>query len=123
MVLAPELTFQIAGYCLIVSGCLEIGLVVSLIGGATNRWPQSQTNRRAGFWRLHFGHILDHDFRPGGRLISRPAAFRAAREIASARATAHWGCTPVGEYDAFPQTGQRALVGVARMGPGFLSLM
>jgi hypothetical protein len=70
MVFAPELTFQIAGYCRIVAGRLEVALVVSLVGGAVNWWPQSQTNRRAGFWRLHFGHILDHDFRPGGLFIS-----------------------------------------------------
>jgi hypothetical protein len=66
---------------------------------------------------------LDQDFRTGGFLTSVPAALRAAREIASARATAHCGWTPVREYDALPHTGQSVLVAVMRIGIGFVSLM
>jgi len=66
-------------------------------GVAANWWPQSQENRRAGICRLHLGHGLSHDFWAGGFLISGPAALRAAREIASARATEHCGCVPVNE--------------------------
>jgi hypothetical protein len=97
--------------------------LVAPAGTAANWWPQSHANRRGGIWRLHFGHGLDHDFWCGGFLRGSPAAFRAAREMASARATAHCGWVPVREYDALPQTGQRALFGSAYMGTGFLSLM
>src|SRR5262245_56903767 len=77
------------------------------VGVGANLCPQSQTIRRAGISRLHFGQALDHDLR-GGLLTSVPAALRAAREIASARATAHCGCVPIAEYDGLPHTGQLA---------------
>jgi hypothetical protein len=90
---------------------------------AANRCPQSHWKRRAGFSRLHLGHFFDQDLRATGFLTSEPAALRAAREIASARATAHCGCMPVREYDALPHTGHRFRAGATRRITGFFSLM
>jgi len=102
---------------------LDVDCFFWMVGVGENWWPQSQVNRRAGTWRLHFGHGLDQLFRLAGFFTSWPAALRASRERASARVTAHWGWTPVNEYDGLPQTGQGARVGVTWMGTGFLSLM
>ena len=89
---------------------------------AANLCPQSQTIRRAGICRLHLGQGLDHDLR-GASTTSTPAALRAAREIASARATEHCGCVPFNEYDALPHTGHSPGAATARSTTGFFSLM
>jgi len=70
---------------------------------------------------LHFGHGFNHDLR-GAWLTAGVAALRAARVIASARATAHCGCVPDEEYDALPHTGQIPLAGAAGATIGFFSL-
>jgi hypothetical protein len=90
--------------------------------GEANCWPQSQTMRRAGICRRHLGHTLNHVFLTTGFATAGAAAFWAARVVASARVTAHWGCIPPREYDGLWQTGQTAVALTERIGPGFRSL-